>query len=216
MSKTFSYKTILAPAESIFKDKGSKFIAFAYPVESEIEIKVKLEALGKRYFDARHHCFAYILGPDGNKYRAFDDGEPNHSAGDPILGQIRSRRLTDALVVVVRYFGGTKLGVSGLINAYKTATADALDKAGSIEKAVTRHFTLSYDYASTPEIMKMIRDFDLRIEKQSFEAHCELRAWYNLQDEASFKERLALLVALGHVVRLQYEPDDTGLPEDRT
>ena len=215
MSKTFSYKTILAPAESIFKEKGSKFLAFASPIESENAIKGRLEALRKRYFDARHHCFAYILGPNGKKYRAFDDGEPNHSAGDPILGQIRSRGLTDVLVVVVRYFGGTKLGVGGLISAYRTAAANALDKAEAIEKAITRCFTLTYDYASTPEIMKMIRDFDLRIEKQSFEAHCEVRARYNLDVEASLRERLSLLAALGHALHVQAESDDTSPAEDQ-
>ena len=187
----------------MFKDKGSKFLAFAYPAESEIEIKPKLEALRKRYFEARHHCFAYILGPDGQKYRAFDDGEPNHSAGDPILGQIRSRSLTNVLVVGVRYFGGTKLGISGLINAYRTAAADVLEKAGTIEKSVTRCITLTYDYASTPEIMKIIRDFDLQIEKQSFEVRCALQARYDLQHAASLKERLDLLAALGHVLDVQ-------------
>src|SRR5690606_7725476 len=120
------YRTIAQPAEGLYKEKGSKFIALAYPVYTEEEIKDRLAELRKKYYDARHHCYAYMLGADKSRYRANDDGEPNHSAGDPILGQIRSADLSNVLVVVVRYFGGTKLGVSGLITAYKTATADAL------------------------------------------------------------------------------------------
>src|SRR5690242_5641679 len=123
----FSYQTIEKSSDSIYKEKGSRFLAFARPVSSESDVKKVLESLRKEYFDARHHCFAWILGPEKKLFRAFDDGEPNHSAGDPILGQIRSRNLTNVLVVVVRYFGGTKLGVGGLISAYKTAASDALD-----------------------------------------------------------------------------------------
>jgi uncharacterized YigZ family protein len=132
----FSYRTIQAPTEGIYKEKGSKFLAFAYPVETEADVKGHLERIKKEYFDARHHCFAYMLGADRKKFRAFDDGEPNHSAGDPILGQIRSKNITNVLVIVVRYFGGTKLGVGGLISAYKTAAEDALNRAAVIEKEV--------------------------------------------------------------------------------
>jgi uncharacterized YigZ family protein len=127
MSAVFSFRTLRAPAEGIYKEKGSKFLAFAYPVETETDTKVILDALRKQYFDARHHCFAYILGADKPRFRAFDDGEPNHSAGDPILGQIRSRELTNVLVVVIRYFGGVKLGMGGLMAAYKAAAENALD-----------------------------------------------------------------------------------------
>ena len=116
----FSYKTIRKEAEGFYKEKGSKFIAKAYPAESIDQVNEILGELRKEFYDARHHCYAYILEPDASQYRANDDGEPNHSAGDPILGQIRSHELTNTLVVVIRYFGGTKLGVSGLINAYKT------------------------------------------------------------------------------------------------
>ena len=134
----FSYHTLGNTAEGSYKEKGSKFMAFAYPVVSESEIKERLEALRKKYFDARHHCFAYILGADKTRFRAFDDGEPNHSAGDPILGQIRSRDLTNVLVVVVRYFGGVKLGVGGLISAYKAAAEEALNNAIVMERDVTK------------------------------------------------------------------------------
>jgi len=122
----FSFRTIQNASEGSYKELGSKFLAFACPVESEQEIKENIEHLKKKYFDATHHCFAWILGADRSRFRAFDDGEPNHSAGDPILGQLRSRDLTNVLVVVVRYYGGVKLGVGGLIHAYKLATEDAL------------------------------------------------------------------------------------------
>ena len=128
------YKSIAAPAEGLFKDNGSRFIAFAYPVETEEEVKELVSALKKEYHDARHHCFAYRLGYKGDVWRASDDGEPSGSAGRPILGQIESLGLSDVLVVVVRYFGGIKLGIPGLIRAYKTSTADALSSAQVIEK----------------------------------------------------------------------------------
>jgi uncharacterized YigZ family protein len=133
----FSYLTIKSPAEGLYKEKGSKFIAFAYSIASEEEMKEKLHELKKKYFDASHYCFAFVLGADKAKYRAFDDGEPNHSAGDPILGQIRAKNLTNVLVAVVRYFGGTKLGVSGLITAYKLAAEEVLNKAKIVECEVT-------------------------------------------------------------------------------
>ena len=124
-----AYKTLSKKGEGVYKEKGSKFLAFAYHVENDEAIRDVLEDIKKVYFDARHHCYAYVLGPERKVFRANDDGEPNHSAGDPILGQINSKELTNTLVVVVRYFGGTKLGVSGLITAYRTAAEEALDAA---------------------------------------------------------------------------------------
>lgn len=166
LMEVWSYRTIDTPAEGLYKEKGSRFIALAYPVTSEEQIREHLERVRKKYFDARHHCFAWMLGPERKHFRAFDDGEPNHSAGDPILGQIRSKDLTDVLVIVVRYFGGTKLGVGGLITAYKTAAEDALSKVTVIEKEVEDLFQLVFPYTSTPQIMKMIKEFDLRIVNQ--------------------------------------------------
>src|SRR6202008_3622947 len=119
--------------------------------------------LKSEYFDARHHCYAWMLGPERNHFRAFDDGEPNHSAGDPILGQIRSKNLTNVLVVVVRYFGGTKLGVGGLIAAYKIAAEDALNNCAVIEKEVMKRIALSYEYAVTSDVMRLVKDFDMNI-----------------------------------------------------
>ena len=129
-----TYKSIPGSAEGLFKDNGSRFISFAFPVETEDEVKEIVGRLRKEYHDARHHCYAYRLGYLGDRFRANDDGEPSGSAGRPILGQIDSRGLSDVLVVVVRYFGGIKLGIPGLIRAYKTSTAEALDKAGAADK----------------------------------------------------------------------------------
>ena len=169
-----TYQTIAAPTEGIYKEKGSKFIALAYPVYSEEEVKELLTSLRKQYYDARHHCYAYTLGADKSRYRANDDGEPNHSAGDPILGQIRSADLSNVLVVVVRYFGGTKLGVGGLINAYKTATADALAQATLIEQYETTLLQVFFPYPQMNEVMRLIKTYELEIKQQRFELDCGL------------------------------------------
>jgi uncharacterized YigZ family protein len=168
------YRTIAAPTEGLYKEKGSKFIAKAYAVYSEDEVKEVLQALRKEYFDARHHCYAYLLGADRATYRANDDGEPNHSAGDPILGQIKSAGLSNVLVVVIRYFGGTKLGVSGLIHAYKTATADALAHAHIIERHETALLTIQFGYEQMNEVMKLVKDHDLPVRQQDFNLDCRL------------------------------------------
>ena len=199
----FSFQTIKAATEGAYKEKGSKFLAFAYPVESEEEIKEKLTELKKKYFDARHHCFAYMLGADKAKFRAFDDGEPNHSAGDPILGQIKSKNLTNVLIVVVRYFGGTKLGVGGLIQAYKIAADDALSHALIIEKEVTESISLRYTYETTPEVMRLVKEFELEIVEQEFRDSCYLKGFVKLKVKKEFAEKLALLRALGNKIILE-------------
>lgn len=169
------YFTIKKNSEGVYKEKGSKFYAFAYPVETEEDVKERLAALRKKYYDARHHCYAYIMGRDEKYTRANDDGEPNNSAGPPILGQIRSKKLINTLIVVIRYFGGTKLGVSGLIHAYKTAALDALE-SNTIEQ---RHFMktlhVTFEYPNMNHIMKAVKDFELPILEQSFEMTCEMR-----------------------------------------
>ena len=169
-----TYRTIAEPTESIYKEKGSKFLAFAYPVYSEEEVKERLAELRKKYFDARHHCYAYSLGADKSRYRANDDGEPNHSAGDPILGQIRSADLSNVLVVVVRYFGGIKLGVSGLIQAYKTATADALAEATILEKHETVLLQVYFAYPQMNDVMSLVKEQNLSVRNQQFELDCTL------------------------------------------
>ncbi len=169
-----TYRTLSAPAEGAYREKGSRFLAFAAPVRTEGEVKELLDKLKKEYYDARHHCYAYVLGPAGTQYRANDAGEPNHSAGDPILGQIRSRGLTEVIVVVVRYFGGTKLGVSGLIHAYRTAAAEALDAAPVVEKMVRVGLSLHFSYPATNAVMKVVKEYDLDVTRQTFLTDCQL------------------------------------------
>ena len=199
----FSFQTIKSAVEGFYKEKGSKFMAFAFPVETEDEVKEKVAGLKKKYFDARHHCFAYILGVDKSKFRAFDDGEPNHSAGDPILGQIKSKNLTNVLIVVVRYFGGTKLGVGGLIQAYKTAAEDALHHAEIIEEEVMESIALRYPYESTPEVMRLVKEFEVEILEQDFGEDCHLKATLKLKVQIEFMSRLKLLRALGSKIVLE-------------
>lgn len=198
----FSFYTIQDSSEGYYKESGSKFLAFAYPVDSEAEIKEKIEHLRKKYFDATHHCFAWILGPDKDRFRAVDDGEPNHSAGDPILGQIRSKSLTNVLVVVVRYYGGVKLGVGGLIQAYKLAAEEALSNSKIIEREVTEKFLIRYPYDETPEVMKLIKDFDVKILNQSFAEDCLLEAQVKLKEKDEFMNKITLLNALGRKISL--------------
>lgn len=167
-----TYLTLKSESQGLYKEKGSKFLAFAYPVDHEQEIKDILDLLKRQYHDARHHCYAYILGKDGQDFRANDDGEPTHSAGDPILGQIRSNNLTNTLIVVVRYFGGIKLGVGGLITAYKTAAADAIAANEIITAVVTEQVTFEFDYLDMNEVMRLIKALDLKILDQHFDNRC--------------------------------------------
>ncbi len=151
------YTSIAAPTEGLFKDKGSRFIAFALPVSSEEEVKEAVEQARKKYHDARHVCYAYRIGADNQKWRMNDDGEPSGSAGRPILGQIDSYGLSDILIIVVRYFGGIKLGIPGLINAYRSAAADALSQAQIIEKTVCLTLTATFPYEKMGEVMKLTK-----------------------------------------------------------
>ena len=169
-----TYKTIKAPCEGIYKEKGSKFLAFAFPITSETEIKNHVDSIKKEYYDARHHCYAYILGPDKATYRANDDGEPSGTAGRPIHGQLLSKDITNTLVIVVRYFGGIKLGVSGLINAYKTATKDALDNAEVVEKTVNEIYRVEFEYPLMNDVMRLLKDEGLEQFNQRFEMNCSL------------------------------------------
>lgn len=169
-----SYLTIAEPAEAIYKERSSKFLTYAYPVESESEIKELLDALRKQYYDATHHCYAYRLGAHGEMFRANDDGEPSGTAGKPILGQLLSANLTNCLVVVVRYFGGTKLGVSGLIQAYKESTADVIAVSKIIEKTVDRVVKIDFDYTSMNGVMRIVKEMNPRIDEQVFDNICKM------------------------------------------
>jgi len=153
-----TYKTIAGESKGLFKDRGSRFIAIAVPLSTPEEIKSKLDELRKEYHDARHHCYAWVLSPDRQSWRVNDDGEPSGTAGRPILGQINSRELTNVLVVVIRYFGGTLLGVSGLINAYRSAADDALSNALVVEKYVTESWLVTFPYTTMNDVMKVLKD----------------------------------------------------------
>ncbi len=169
-----TYKTIAAPSEGLYKEKGSKFLAFAYPVRTQEEVKAHLDRLRKEYFDARHHCYAYILGPRKDAFRANDDGEPSGTGGRPIHGQLLSADLTDTLIVVVRYFGGILLGASGLANAYKAAARDAIDHATIVEKTIDCRYRLSFKYEAMNDVMRILKDFDLKPLNQQFDLDCTL------------------------------------------
>lgn len=187
------YLSLAGTSEGLYKEKGSKFIAYAFPVENEADISEHLEALRKQYYDARHHCYAYLLKPEEGReetYRANDDGEPAHSAGDPILGQIRSHQLLDAMVVVIRYFGGTKLGVSGLIHAYKTAAAEAIGRGKIIEKTIRRPLSIRFSYAATHEVMQLLDQYDIQIDRQEFAADCFYRLLVARSQWAQVREKL--------------------------
>ncbi|MDR1346219.1 MAG: YigZ family protein [Bacteroidales bacterium] len=167
-----TYKTIAGKAEGIYREKGSKFIALAFPVETEVQVKELLAEAKKNYHDARHHCYAYILGADKSCYKMNDDGEPSSTAGRPIYGQLRSKDVTNVLLVVVRYFGGTKLGVSGLINAYKAAAQDALNNSDIIEKAIEEHYSIAFKYEDMNKVMPLLKGNDITILSQSFDNKC--------------------------------------------
>jgi uncharacterized YigZ family protein len=168
------YHTIEKPSIAEFKDRGSKFIAYAFPVADVAEFKQRLAELKKEHPKANHHCFAYRLGLDGNNFRVADDGEPSGSAGRPILGQIDSKKLTNTAIIVVRYFGGTLLGVPGLINAYKTTAALALESAAIIQKPVLVSYRLQFDYTLMNEVMKVVKQSDCVVLKQESQLFCLL------------------------------------------
>lgn len=169
-----TYFTIEEKVEGIYKEKGSKFISLAFPVSKEEDVKEIIKDIKKEYYDARHHCYAYILGYDKATYRMNDDGEPSSTAGKPIYGQLLSKDLTNILVVVVRYFGGTKLGVSGLIQAYKQAALDALNNAKIIEKTVDEIYSISFEYVLMNDVMKLLKEFDVIQMNHRFDNDCYL------------------------------------------
>ena len=170
-----SYNTIEKPSVAEYKDRGSKFIAYAFPIAHVNEFKEKLAAVKKEHPKATHHCFAYRIGTDGNNFRVSDDGEPSGSAGRPILGQIDSRQATNVLIIVVRYFGGTLLGVPGLINAYKTAASFALQVTPVVQKSVLINYRLQFDYTQMNDVMKIVKQFDCVVVQQEMQLFCSLQ-----------------------------------------
>lgn len=168
-----SYLTVASPAEGVYKEKGSKFLATIFEITSEEEALSHVADFKKRFHDARHHCYAYQLGVEGEKYRENDDGEPSGTAGKPIRGQIRSKGITNVLIVVVRYFGGTKLGVSGLINAYKLSALDAIENAVIVEKVVEKQIVFEFDYLLMNDVMRLLKDSGCRIISQEYGNRCK-------------------------------------------
>ncbi|MBP9847913.1 MAG: IMPACT family protein [Flavobacterium sp.] len=175
-SENDTYKTISSASEEVlYKEKNSKFFGYAFPVSNEEEIKEHLDRLRKEHFSARHWCYAYQIGTEKIQYRANDDGEPNNSAGMPIYGQIQSFEVTNVMVVVVRYFGGVKLGVGGLISAYKTAAQMALENSEIVEQTINKFFTISFEYVHLNKVMRIIKEKNLQIVSQKMEMDCEIQ-----------------------------------------
>ena len=191
-----TYTSIASPSRGLYKDQGSRFISYAYPVETEAQVKELVDSLKKEYHDARHHCYAYRLGLDGAKFRMNDDGEPSSTAGRPILSQIDSAGLSDVLVVVVRYFGGIKLGVPGLIKAYKTATQDALSQARKVEKTAAVSYHIEFDYMDMDSVMRALKDMDIPQSGQSFNQLCSMDIRVRLSQEEELKKRLVKYLSL--------------------
>lgn len=185
-----TYKTLKAQSEGIYKEKGSKFIGYAVACYDEEEAKIYLNEWRKAHHQARHLCYAYRFGLNKEVYRVNDDGEPSNSAGAPILGQIQSADLTNILIGVIRYFGGTKLGVGGLVQAYKTAAKEAIQAGEIIEKKVWKHFQLQFDYETMPNLMFFLKSKQIEIEKQIFETDCILKIGIELDQEQEIIEQI--------------------------
>ena len=191
MEDVYKYKTIATTATGDFRDRGSKFLAYAYPIQNVQEVKEHLQRLKKEHQKANHFCVAYRIGTDGTQYRASDDGEPAGSAGKPILGQIDSSELTNVLIVVVRYFGGTLLGVPGLINAYKTATQLALDSVEKTEKWIEDTVEINFDYPVMGEVLYLLKQSNATIHQQDLQLFCKIVAGIPRAHSAEYVQRLS-------------------------
>ena len=185
-----SYKIVTSKGEGLYKEKGFKFIAEAFPVHSEAEVKERVAEIRKKYFDAKHHCYAFMIGPDKACYRSSDDGEPSGTAGKPILNQILSKDVTNVCVVVTRYFGGQLLGVPGLINAYKTSAREALDNCTVVEKTIDEVYSLKFDYPLLNEVMRILKDENLEQQNPKFEMDCYLEISIRQSDSDRIVEKL--------------------------
>lgn len=199
------YKTIAEPAEGIYTEKRSKFIAIALPVRTLGEVKVHLETYQKKYYDARHVCYAYMLGSDRKDFRANDNGEPSGTAGKPILGQINSNELTDILIIVVRYFGGIKLGTSGLIVAYRAAAAEAIAAATVIEKTVDEDVSVMFEYPFMNDVMRIVKEEEPEILEQAYDMDCSM----TLRIRRSMMPKLRARLEKVETLRFTGEEEDT-------
>jgi uncharacterized YigZ family protein len=196
-----SYQEVVASSEGLFKDKGSKFIAYAFHVKDEDKVKSRIAEIKKKEYAARHHCYAYILNPDKSAQRDSDDGEPSNTSGKPILGQILSNNLTNTLIIVVRYFGGVKLGVGGLINAYRNAAAAALENIVIEQRFVKEVFSVYFQYPEMNNVMRIVKDLNLNVIEQNFELECQLT--FSIRKSQS--EKMQSIFALNHKVKLAYQ-----------
>jgi uncharacterized YigZ family protein len=196
MCSSDTYKTIKSVSHGLFKEKGSKFVSIALPVKNETEIKMFLDEIKKEHHDARHHSYAYAIGADGNSWRANDDGEPSGTAGRPILGQIRSFGITNVLVIVPRYFGGTLLGTSGLINAYKSAAGSALSNAEIIEHVMLQKCDLIFPYLAMNDVMKIIKEEDIIQSAPSFDLECKLTVRFRSSATEKIKAKFSRIEGL--------------------
>jgi uncharacterized YigZ family protein len=191
-----NYRTIKALSQGVYKEKGSRFIAFAYPVSSQEEIKPIIDKIRKEYHDAKHHCYAYMLGQDRQTWRVNDDGEPSGTAGKPILGQINSADLTNILIVVVRYFGGTLLGVSGLINAYRSAAAGAIKNSEIIEKTLHEYHEITFPYSAMNDVMKILKEEGAGQSGQKMDMECTVKISFRLMAKERILNRLSRIEGL--------------------
>lgn len=191
-----TYKTIQSQSQGLFREKGSRFIASAFPVNNQEEIKTIIESIRKEHHGARHHCYAWMLGYDRTSWRANDDGEPSGTAGKPILGQINSSGLTNILIVVTRYFGGTLLGVSGLINAYRTAAADAIKNAEIVTLAIQEHYELVFPYAVLNDVMKVLKEEHINQADQQFDTECRIIINFRVSAAEKIMARLSRIEGL--------------------
>lgn len=192
MTQKDTYKTLTKPSEEVlFKDKNSKFFGYAYPIKNEDDVKEYIESLKKQHHSARHWCYAYQTGMDEASlyFRANDDGEPNNSAGLPIYGQIQSFDVTNILIVVVRYFGGVKLGVGGLINAYKTSAQMALEASKIVKRTINKQFLIRFDYKNMNKVMRVIKENNLKIKDQTLELDCQITISVRLKDSIKIAEK---------------------------
>jgi uncharacterized YigZ family protein len=194
-----SYLTIKSVSEGVYKEKGSRFLACAFPVSDIDEIRPIIEKIRKERHEARHHCFAYMIGKDRTIWRVNDDGEPSGTAGRPILGQINSSGLTNILIVVSRYFGGTLLGVSGLINAYRSAAASAIENAEIEECAVKNHFEITFPYSSMNDVMKILKEEEISQSDQVIDLECKIAISFRASSEQAIKKRLDRIKGLKYI-----------------
>ncbi|MEC8610918.1 MAG: YigZ family protein [Bacteroidota bacterium] len=195
-----SYQQLSSFSKGLYKDKGSKFVAYCFPVKNEEDVKQRLAEVKKEEYAARHHCYAYILHPDQSTQRDNDDGEPSNTAGKPILGQILSRNLTNTLVIVVRYFGGIKLGINGLINAYRVAASNALDNGKTKLCFIKDMYSVYFKYSEMNQVMRLVKEHELEVIRQDFKLECTLTFCVR----KSQSEKIQSIFALNHLVKLKY------------